>query len=284
MSSGLALFETTNTYDLNIVIDIDGKIRKRKRLRSYTDEGIRELAQSLGAIEENGVFVVYGGNDARLFFTTDADYRVGCKDGWATSEFFVGEVRVLGIGKDGLKLRLNDFTMDSLVLSEDFDTSNMTHMNRLFYKSHPSKIVVESIDTSHIQSMKEMFLYAATFDLHLGEFDTSNVKDMTGMFKYCKTTELDLSNFKFKDDVIIKEMFDHSGANIIVLTSMKGENIVDQIREPRNRVFNECEAKIVIDDAEVRQAIEEVYPFLSIISTREWKSVRHTLHKNWRVI
>ena len=113
--------------------------------------------------------------------------------------------------------------VDTLDLT-GLDTSNMTSMSRMFYKSKSLKnINVSGFDTSKVVSMYGMFYGCSNLvdidlssfntskvtnmgslfnscsnltSINITNFDTSNVTEMSGMFRYCSSlTNLDLSNF-----------------------------------------------------------------------------------------
>ena len=113
--------------------------------------------------------------------------------------------------------------VDTLDLT-GLDTSNMTSMSRMFYKSKSLKnIDVSGFDTSKVVSMYGMFYECSNLvdidlssfntskvtnmgslfnscsnltSINITNFDTSNVTEMSGMFRYCSSlTNLDLSNF-----------------------------------------------------------------------------------------
>lgn len=73
----------------------------------------------------------------------------------------------------------------SLDLS-DFDTSNVTDMNRMFYQSEKiTSIDLSSFNTSNVTNMAEMFYKVNLIQtLDLSSFNTSNVQTMTSMFAY----------------------------------------------------------------------------------------------------
>lgn len=105
-------------------------------------------------------------------------------------------------------------TLKTITL-ENFDTSNATNMECMFYEL-PS---LESIDfgnrfdTSNVTSMECMFQNCASLtNLDLSGFNTKNVTDMGGMFSGCfLLTNLDLSSFNTENVTDFGAMF--SGVN-----------------------------------------------------------------------
>ena len=87
--------------------------------------------------------------------------------------------------------------VDTLDLT-GLDTSNMTSMSRMFYKSTSLKnIDVSGFDTSKVVNMNGMFWECSNLtSINISNFNTSKVTDMNNMFAECSNiTELDLSNF-----------------------------------------------------------------------------------------
>jgi len=80
----------------------------------------------------------------------------------------------------------------------DFDTSNVTCMERMFSDcSSLTALDLSNFDTSKVTDMSRMFAYCnALTSLDVSNFDTGKVTDMTCMFNYCSSlTSLDLSSF-----------------------------------------------------------------------------------------
>ena len=87
--------------------------------------------------------------------------------------------------------------VDTLDLT-GLDTSNMTSMSRMFYKSTSLKnIDVSGFDTSKVVNMDYMFNGCNNLEsLNLSNFNTSNVTSMYGMFYGCSNlVDIDLSSF-----------------------------------------------------------------------------------------
>ena len=78
------------------------------------------------------------------------------------------------------------------------DTSNMTSMSMMFYKSTSLKSIdVSGFDTSKVVNMNGMFWRCNNLkNIDVSNFKTSKVTDMNNMFADCSSlTTLDLSNF-----------------------------------------------------------------------------------------
>ena len=77
--------------------------------------------------------------------------------------------------------------LESLDLS-NFDTSNVTNMEDMFYKCNILKQIkgINNFKTFNVTTMKGMFQECKELEyLDLSNFDLSNVKDMREMFKMC---------------------------------------------------------------------------------------------------
>ncbi|MCZ9955312.1 BspA family leucine-rich repeat surface protein [Brachyspira hyodysenteriae] len=73
--------------------------------------------------------------------------------------------------------------IDSVKLS-DIDTSLITDMSYLFYKSERKDFEgIEDWDTSHVEDMSFMFFWAIEFNRTLNSWNVSNVRNMSGMFQ-----------------------------------------------------------------------------------------------------
>lgn len=127
-----------------------------------------------------------------------------------------------GSGPDYIALRTSNHTNygylftyyegDSLkpFALENWDTSNVTRMNNLFYycKSLTS-LNINKWDTNNVTDMSYMFSYCSNLtSLDISNWDTSNVTVMTSLFSNCESlTELNLSNFHTKHVKYMSYMF-----------------------------------------------------------------------------
>ena len=76
----------------------------------------------------------------------------------------------------------------------NFDTSNVTDMNYIFYGCGALTLNVSNFDTSNVTNMRYMFGYCSKLtNLNVSNFDTSSVTNMTGMFAL-----LCINKFRFK--------------------------------------------------------------------------------------
>ncbi|EOD5840191.1 BspA family leucine-rich repeat surface protein [Listeria monocytogenes] len=100
----------------------------------------------------------------------------------------------------------------SLDLS-NFDTSNVTSMQSMFYANYAASIDVSNWDTSQVTNMMNMFestRYATSIDV--SNFDTSKVTTMSGMFRDSAATSLDVSSFDTSQVSDMSYMFVNSAA------------------------------------------------------------------------
>ena len=105
----------------------------------------------------------------------------------------------------------------------NFDTRNVTSMNRMFYScSRITSLDVSSFNTSNVGTMTYMFTNCVGLtSLDLSNFNTSNVTNMSYMFYNCKgLTSLDLSNFNTSNVTTMQSMFRNCNA----LTSLDLSN------------------------------------------------------------
>ncbi|EKP7339191.1 BspA family leucine-rich repeat surface protein [Listeria monocytogenes] len=97
----------------------------------------------------------------------------------------------------------------SLDLS-NFDTSKVTVMRYMFFKSSITSLDLSSFDTSQVTDMSWMFSESATASLDLSSFDTSSVTSMRGMFSESAATSIDVSSFDTSKVTDMHYMFDRA--------------------------------------------------------------------------
>ena len=135
--------------------------------------------------------------------------------------------------------------VDTLDLT-GLDTSNMTSMSRMFYKSKSLKnIDVSGFDTSKVVNMSYMFQGCSNLEtLDLSNFKTSNVSLMQGMFWDCqKLKNIDVSNFNTSKVISMNRMFMNCKSLIeIDLSNFNTSNVTDMYA-----LFHKCEKLIFIN-------------------------------------
>ena len=112
--------------------------------------------------------------------------------------------------------------LTSIDFGDNFNTSNVTDMSRMFYGcSSLTSLDLSNFNTSYVRSMAGMFSRCSLTSLDLSNFNTSNVTSMAGMFYGCSSlTSLDLSNFNTFFVRNMNVMFD----SCISLTSLNLSN------------------------------------------------------------
>ena len=92
----------------------------------------------------------------------------------------------------------------------NFDTSNVTKMNYMFYNcASLTSLDLSNWDTSNVTNMRYMFSGCKLLtSLDLSSFDTSNVTNMMAMFSICESlTSLDLSEWNTSKVANMTSMF-----------------------------------------------------------------------------
>ncbi|EKZ3831031.1 BspA family leucine-rich repeat surface protein [Listeria monocytogenes] len=112
----------------------------------------------------------------------------------------------------------------SLDLS-NFDTSNVTSMDSMFYANYAASIDVSNWDTSQVTNMFCMFAESAATSLDLSSFDTSKVWSMSGMFAESAATSLDVSSFDTSNVTEMFNMFDGSAATSLDVSNFDTSNV-----------------------------------------------------------
>ena len=111
------------------------------------------------------------------------------------------------------------------------DTSNMTSMSRMFYKSTSLKnIDVSGFDTSKVVNMDYMFNGCNNLEsLNLSNFNTSNVTSMYGMFYGCSNlVDIDLSSFNTSKVTNMGSLFNGcSNLTSINITNFDTSNVTE---------------------------------------------------------
>ncbi|KLI15536.1 BspA family leucine-rich repeat surface protein [Brachyspira hyodysenteriae] len=86
--------------------------------------------------------------------------------------------------KPATKEELKNLVFTDSVKLSDVDTSLITDMSYLFYKSERKDFEgIEDWDTSHVDDMSFMFFWAIEFNRTLNSWNVSNVRNMSGMFQ-----------------------------------------------------------------------------------------------------
>ena len=118
--------------------------------------------------------------------------------------------------------------VDTLDLT-GLDTSNMTSMSMMFYKSTSLKSIdVSGFDTSKVVNMNGMFWECSNLtSINISNFNTSKVTDMNNMFAECSNLiTLDLSNFDTSNVIYMGNLYSYSyGGMFRNCSSLKELNV-----------------------------------------------------------
>ena len=118
--------------------------------------------------------------------------------------------------------------VDTLDLT-GLDTSNMTSMSMMFYKSTSLKSIdVSGFDTSKVVNMNGMFWECSNLtSINVSNFNTSKVTDMNNMFAECSNLiTLDLSNFDTSNVLYMGNPYNYSyGGMFRNCSSLKELNV-----------------------------------------------------------
>ncbi|WP_096021116.1 BspA family leucine-rich repeat surface protein [Campylobacter lanienae] len=90
----------------------------------------------------------------------------------------------------------------------DIDTSTITDMSGLFYRSWREDFNgIDSWDVSSVTDMSMMFFGCDNFNQPLNNWDVSSVIYMSGMFRDCKNFNQPLNNWNVSSVIYMREMF-----------------------------------------------------------------------------
>lgn len=107
--------------------------------------------------------------------------------------------------KDELKKLVQDLSVNL----GDIDTSVITDMSYLFYKSERKDFSgIEKWDTSSVTNMSGMFISAEYFNADISKWNTSSVTNMGGMFSGAKSFNQPLDSWNTSSVTDMGEMFE----------------------------------------------------------------------------
>lgn len=195
--------------------------------------------------------------------------------------------------KGSLQSVFADFEGEVLDLT-DFDTSNITDMQHMFYDSKIKHIILgDKFITSKVTNMKRMFYGCEANSINLGNnFDTSNVELMSYMFKMSKISGLNLGNkfdtSKVKDMVemfygceiptlFLGDKFDTS--NVVGISNMfafskiwnlnLGNKFTLKKAKQANNIFNNSQIQFITVDGYSTNSVPRVEEYLRQKSQRD---------------
>ena len=143
--------------------------------------------------------------------------------------------------------------VDTLDLT-GLDTSNMTSMSMMFYKSTSLKSIdVSGFDTSKVVNMNGMFWECSNLtSIDVSNFNTSKVTDMNNMFAECSNLiTLDLSNFDTSNVIYMGNPYSYSyGGMFRNCSSLKELNVssfdTSKVKQMSN-MFDGCSSLTTLD-------------------------------------
>ena len=146
-----------------------------------------------------------------------------------------GMFEMQGFGK-GLTIQSN---LTSIILGNEFNTSNVTDMSYFFYHcSSLTDIDLSSFNTQNVTDMSSMFYGCSDLtSLDLSNFNTENVTTMAMMFSNCSSlTDLNLSNFNTEKARTMSFMFNGCSE----LSNLNISNFNTSHITAMDRMFREC--------------------------------------------
>ena len=90
---------------------------------------------------------------------------------------------------------------------EEWNTSEVTHMDRLFEEQPSFNDDISGWDVSQVRNMRFMFRGAINFNQNLSEWNVSNVTNMRDMFKHAIAFNQDLSGWDVSEVTDMRSMF-----------------------------------------------------------------------------
>lgn len=126
------------------------------------------------------------------------------------------------------KDELKELVQDSSIYLGDIDTSNITNMLGLFFKSARRDFSgIESWDTSNVTDMRGMFGNASYFNHNINSWDTSRVVAMSDMFNMAERFNQPLNNWDTSSVVNMSGMFNGAKSFNQPLDSWDTSKVVD---------------------------------------------------------
>ena len=136
-------------------------------------------------------------------------------------------------------LFLGCFVLETLILGDNFDTSQVTDMTFMFAELRIiESISIESFDTSNVIKMTMMFSNCKSLtSLDVSKFNTENVEDMSYMFNgVARVKEINVGNFKTKNVKSFEGMFQ----GMEELTQLDLKELDTSSAESLKGMFKDC--------------------------------------------
>ena len=90
---------------------------------------------------------------------------------------------------------------------EKWDVSNVTNMNKMFWKCTSFNQSLNNWNVSKVTDMKDMFSGCSSFNQPLNKWNVSNVTNMSGMFQGCSYFNQPLDKWDVSKVAIMYSMF-----------------------------------------------------------------------------
>jgi len=103
-------------------------------------------------------------------------------------------------------------SIDFIPNIDQWDTSQITNMESVFYNAKSFNSDIGNWDTSKVTDMSGMFGYASSFNGYIGSWDTSHVIDMSGMFSSATSFTTYIGNWDTSNVKDMRRMF-HSATS-----------------------------------------------------------------------
>ena len=145
-----------------------------------------------------------------------------------------------------LNLFYNCQSLNSLILSSNFDTSRITNMDNFFYNCLSLKSLdLSSFDTSLVTDMEQMFYNCKSlYSLILSSnFDTSRITNMEKFFYNCQSLKsLDLSSFDTSLVTDMQQMFYNCYKLVSLISNFDTINVNNM-----KQMFTNCQSLTTLD-------------------------------------
>ena len=120
---------------------------------------------------------------------------VGIFNGCSNLQLTATDPLVGNFGANGQNLFASCPNLGSGGYINNWDTSSLTHMYRMFYNNTTFNMDVSNWDVSNVTSIRETFNGCSNFNQDVGQWDVSNISRIRNCFNYCSNFDQDLSNW-----------------------------------------------------------------------------------------
>ncbi|EGO8956781.1 BspA family leucine-rich repeat surface protein, partial [Enterococcus faecalis] len=183
-------------------------------------EGEAKVGTLTGSYENDGTWTFNQENGLLVLSGGILSASIGA-DSWLKEikKADVLEIQVVNaVGAEDLSALFDGYLKTKNITFEQFDTSDVTNMSKMFRSCSGLKEVnLSGFDTSKVEDMSSMFEFAgygggeptSLSKITFGNIDTSQVTNMSSMFKGCRyLTELDINNIDTSQVTNMSSMFE----------------------------------------------------------------------------